>query len=92
MKRRERGGNCHRAFAGARRGPKVATLAGDPIMRAMTSGGKDRKTAKPSPRSQRLAVELRENLRKRKAQERGRTTSAGEEKQTKANVRVRDEH
>ena len=39
-------------------------------MRAMTSGGKDRKTAKPSPRSQRLAVELRENLRKRKAQAR----------------------
>jgi hypothetical protein len=61
-------------------------------MRAMTSGEKDSKTAKPSPRSQRLAVELRENLRKRKAQERGRTTSAGEEKQTKANVTVRDEH
>ncbi len=72
--------------------PQVATLAGHPIMRAMTSGEKDSKTAKPSPRSQRLAVELRENLRKRKAQERGRTTSAGEEKQTKANVTVRDEH
>jgi hypothetical protein len=36
-------------------------------------------------------VELRENLRKRKAQERGRTTTAGEENQTKPNV-TRDEH
>jgi len=61
-------------------------------MRAMTSSEKDSKSGKPSGRTQRLAVELRENLRKRKAQERGRTTSAGEEKQTKANVRVRDEH
>ena len=61
-------------------------------MRAVMSDEKDSKTGKPSGRSQRLAVELRENLRKRKAQERGRTTSASEEKQTKANVTVRDEH
>ena len=40
-------------------------------MRGMTSDEKDSKTGKPSGRSQRLAVELRENLRKRKAQERG---------------------
>ena len=45
-------------------------------MRAMTSDEKDSKTGKPSGRSQRLAVELRENLRKRKAQERGRTASS----------------
>jgi len=60
-------------------------------MRAMTSGGKDRKTAKPSPRSQRLAVELRENLRKRKAQERARTASSGSGQQAKVNLTVRDE-
>jgi hypothetical protein len=36
-------------------------------------------------------VELRENLRKRKAQERGRTQSSGTKEQSKANVAVRDE-
>ena len=33
---------------------------------------KSRKDKKPDSRSQRLAAELRENLRRRKAQERGR--------------------
>jgi hypothetical protein len=57
----------------------------------MTSDEKDSKSARPSGRSQRLAVELRENLRKRKAQERGRTQSSGTKEQSKANVAVRDE-
>jgi hypothetical protein len=57
----------------------------------MTSDGKDSKSAKPSGRSQRLAVELRENLRKRKAQERRRTASSGTREQSKANLAVRDE-
>jgi len=53
----------------------------------MTSNEKDSKSAKRSGRTQRLAVELRENLRKRKAQERGRTGPS-----VKANLAVRDEH
>jgi hypothetical protein len=57
----------------------------------MTSDEKDRKTGKPSGRSQRLAVELRENLRKRKAQERARTASSGSGHQAKVNLTVRDE-
>jgi hypothetical protein len=35
------------------------------------------KDRKPDDRSQRLAAELRENLRRRKAQERGRKTPEG---------------
>jgi len=35
---------------------------------------------------------LRENLRKRKAQERGRTGPSGTREQSKANLAVRDEH
>jgi hypothetical protein len=57
----------------------------------MRSDEKDSKTAKPSGRSQRLAVELRENLRKRKAQERGRTGSSGTREQSKVNSANRDE-
>jgi hypothetical protein len=42
----------------------------------MTRAGKDsNKPKKSSGRSQRLAMELRENLRRRKAQERGRARS-----------------
>ena len=57
----------------------------------MTPDEKDSKAAKPSGRSQRLAVELRENLRKRKAQERGRTGSSPTREQSKSNLVVRDE-
>ncbi len=60
-------------------------------MRGMTSDEKDSKTGKPSGRSQRLAVELRENLRKRKAQERGRTASSGSGQQARGSLPVRDE-
>ena len=52
---------------------------------------KDSKSVKPSGRSQRLAVELRENLRKRKAQERGRTGPSVTREQSKAHLAVRDE-
>jgi len=58
----------------------------------MTSNEKDSKSAKRSGRSQLLAVELRENLRKRKAQERGRTGPSGTREQSKENLAVRDEH
>jgi hypothetical protein len=44
---------------------------------AMTRSPKDSKPRKPVDRSHRLAMELRENLRRRKAQERGRATSEG---------------
>jgi hypothetical protein len=57
----------------------------------MTSDEKDSKSAKPSGRSQRLAVELRENLRKRKAQERGRTASPDTRERSKTNLAGRDE-
>jgi len=57
----------------------------------MTSDEKNGKSAKPSGRSERLAVELRENLRKRKAQERGRTQSSGTRERSKANLAGRDE-
>jgi hypothetical protein len=43
---------------------------------AMTRSPKESKPRKPVERSHRLAMELRENLRRRKAQERGRATSA----------------
>jgi hypothetical protein len=42
----------------------------------MTRSPKESKPRKPVERSHRLAMELRENLRRRKAQERGRATSA----------------
>jgi hypothetical protein len=42
---------------------------------AMTRSRKESKPRKPVDRSHRLAMELRENLRRRKAQERGRATS-----------------
>jgi hypothetical protein len=42
---------------------------------AVTRSPKENKPRKPAERSQRLAVELRENLHRRKAQERGRATS-----------------
>ena len=41
--------------------------------------GKSGKDKKPDSRSQRLAAELRENLRRRKAQERGRKTPGTQE-------------
>jgi len=43
---------------------------------AVMSGGKTGKTTKGSDRSRRLAAELRENLRRRKAQERNRNAPA----------------
>ena len=58
----------------------------------MTSGGKHRNKAGKSPsRSWRLAMELRENLRKRKAQERARIASSGAGEQSKADSATRDE-
>jgi hypothetical protein len=42
---------------------------------AMTRSPKESNPRKPTERSHRLAMELRENLRRRKAQERGRATS-----------------
>ena len=41
----------------------------------MTRSPNDSKPSKPVDRSHRLAMELRKNLRRRKAQERGRATS-----------------
>jgi len=41
---------------------------------AMTRSPKESNPRKPAERSHRLAMELRENLRRRKAQERGRAT------------------
>ena len=46
---------------------------------AMTRSPKESNLRKPAERSHRLAMELRENLRRRKAQERGRAPS-GESK------------
>ena len=43
--------------------------------RAMKSGKDQQKPEKPAGRDQRLAAALRENLRRRKAQERGRGAS-----------------
>ena len=57
----------------------------------MTPDEKDSKSVKPFGRNQRLAVELRENLRKRKAQERGRARSSGTREQSKTNLADRDE-
>lgn len=58
----------------------------------MTSTGKnDNKTEKSAGRNRRLAAELRENLRKRKAQERGRAVSSGTGDQPKGNSAARDE-
>jgi|GEM_PF-1029504 hypothetical protein len=42
---------------------------------AMTRSPNDSKPSKPVDRSHRLAMELRKNLRRRKAQERGRAAS-----------------
>ena len=50
-------------------------LANLPIMQAMTgdeNGKKQKKSSAPNSRDARLAAALRENLRRRKAQERGR--------------------
>ncbi|HEY6701662.1 MAG TPA: hypothetical protein VI137_12775 [Pseudolabrys sp.] len=49
----------------------------------------DNKTEKSAGRSRRLAAALRENLRKRKAQERGRAVSSGAGDQPKANSATR---
>jgi hypothetical protein len=49
------------------------------------------KPKKSSGRSQRLAMELRENLRRRKAQERGRATPPGSGEPRKPGVASRDD-
>jgi hypothetical protein len=43
----------------------------------MSSGDRERKTGKSGGREQRLAAALRENLRRRKAQARGRDQTPG---------------
>ena len=47
----------------------------------MSQSGKDKDRKETERRSQRLAAALRENLRRRKAQERGRASSTSEAKE-----------
>ena len=47
----------------------------------MSQSGKDKERTETERRSQRLAAALRENLRRRKAQERGRASSTSEAKE-----------
>jgi hypothetical protein len=57
---------------------RLAKRYGGRINAAMTRPDKDHnRPRKPGSRDQRLAAALRENLRRRKAQERGRGTAAG---------------
>jgi hypothetical protein len=57
----------------------------------MTRTGKDSNKAKKSlGRSQRLAVELRENLRRRKVQERGRAAPSATDGSIKPGLTARD--
>jgi len=44
----------------------------------MSKPGKDKDSKKPAGRGERLAAALRENLRRRKAQERGRASSTSD--------------
>ena len=75
MARRECGGNCHTTPGGARRSRGLRNDQDGRINARMTSRGKDQdktgKPPKPAGRDARLAAALRENLRRRKAQERG---------------------
>ena len=59
--------------------------------RAMKSGKDQQKPEKPVGRDQRLAAALRENLRRRKAQERGRDASEPASPPSKPNPAPDDE-
>ena len=76
--RRERGGNCHKGEGGARIG--AGPLSGGPrhALRCGMNERDDRKSQRrPRPdRAERLAAALRANLKRRKAQARGRAEAA----------------
>ena len=93
--RRERGGNCH--IGPHRRKAKTwcrawtqacacegAWLADNDAMARMDDGQKPNKPKQPGSRSARLAAALRENLRRRKAQERQRGAPPLSDPRTKA--------
>jgi hypothetical protein len=71
--RRERGGNCHkRPHRRKAKGQTCATECQADNAAMTRMGDTDKKPEKTGSRSKRLAAALRENLRRRKAQERGR--------------------
>jgi len=78
MERRERGGNCHTTPGWRNKTmTRVGNASRQPDNAIMTGSSKDStKSGKSPDRKERLAMELRENLRRRKAQERGRAPSS----------------
>ena len=77
MSRRERGGNCHKAYPHARQRLAARALAAQLNRMAEQSS----KSTEKQRREERLAAALRENLRKRKAQARERERVADDAKQ-----------
>ena len=89
---RKRGGNCHTTPLWRKAMDQVGNMRRQADNRGMARSGKDNsKPRKPVERSQRLAMELRENLRRRKAQERGRATSEAAKAPIKASPHQNDE-
>ena len=92
MKRRKRGGNCHTTPRGRKAMAEVGNIGWPADNMAMTQTGKESdKPRTSSRRSQRLAMELRENLRRRKAQERGRATQEGSSETAKPDLPSRND-
>jgi len=77
MSRRERGGNCHKAYPHARQRLAARALAAQLTLMAEQSS----KSPEKQRREERLAAALRENLRKRKAQARERARASDDAKQ-----------
>src|SRR3974390_3367908 len=77
MSRRERGGNCHKAYPHARQ----RLAAGAPAAQLTRMAEQSSKSRERQRREERLAAALRENLRKRKAQARERERVSDHAKQ-----------
>src|SRR5262245_28436899 len=73
--RRERRGNCHKGPRSRKAKPSLACAATGHIIEFMDRTHKGNETRKNGSRNERLAGALRENLRRRKTQERARGES-----------------
>ena len=81
---RERVGNCHKPNAGRKAKPLAGSVHRRIIVVMAKGGRSGAKVGDSGKRSGRLAAALRENLRRRKAQARGRVAAASQEPKDKA--------
>jgi hypothetical protein len=80
MTRRECAGNCHKRYPWRKAMARLAERSGERINGQMARTGEHNTAKTTGNRKERLAAALRENLRRRKEQERGRDASPSSNK------------